>query len=187
MTLAIMIVMLSIMVFNFSKTDNKTVLSSIAYDVALSARQAQVNSISIKSYGSNSENGYGLHFAAGVTDKYTLFVDKGSVDPVTENIIKGDKQYGGGELIEDVKIPNNYKIKDVCTFGVGGFQGQECLSSGLTSIDAVYWRPDPNAIITNSNGSDYKSKMVITLSAISNEETIKTVTIYQNGQIAISQ
>lgn len=167
-TVSIMVIILSIMVFNFSKTDNKTVLAQIAYGVALNIRQAQVNSISVKSVGGVFENGYGVHFAVG--DKYVNFyVDKNGTIKETG--------LDNGSSIEEIKIPNGYQISDIC-------DGESC---SISSADVTFWRPDPSARLTSPDGNTlYGGPLKIELSS-DNGSISKHVKIYRSGQISISQ
>ena len=79
-TLAIVLIIMGIVLFNQSKFRSDIEITNLAYRVALAVREAQVYSISVKQFaGSQSSQRfdvpYGLHFNKEVDDAFILFAD----------------------------------------------------------------------------------------------------------------
>ena len=136
--------------------NSSIVLSSLAYDIALSIRQAQVFGLAVRGYEDEAsgditfDTGYGVHFDRSTPKSYILFADR-------------DRDFNYNALIDgDV---------DVFTIGRGNFIGEFCVenSSGvllcasdpinpITYLDIIFDRPEPEAIIkTNIPGTYIKA------------------------------
>ena len=113
-------------------------LSNLAYDIALTLREAQVYGVNTRQEGISGsfDAGYGVRFAENSTD-FTLFVDNNN-----------NRYYDSGELLRVYTIKNNNKISAICTVPVGG-GACTSISSGL---DITYRRPDPDACFNRTGG-----------------------------------
>ncbi len=123
----------AIVLANNSKFGGAITLENLAYDVALSIRQAQVYGIAVQRYGENDFSaGYGMHFSTTAGNQYELFADA-----AIEN-----GKYDAGELVRLTTIRQGYKV---AALYVTPSQGVEIAAD---AIDVLFRRPEPDACIS---------------------------------------
>lgn len=160
--LAIMTVITGIMITNQSSFNRTLILSNSAYDLALTLRATETYGISSRVTGSGvSDVGYGLHFGSAPTTSFILFADNtpspsafgchglppgGATAPDAR---PGDCMYESSEGVTVYNLNNGITVSDFCAYVLGNWS---CASTGLTSLDVVFARPDPNPFI-NGNGT----------------------------------
>lgn len=128
----------SVILASNSNFGGKILLENLAYDMALTVRQAQVYGISTQRFGANNYSaGYGLHFAMSSPALYVLFADA-----VTANGL-----YDSGELVQSIAIERGYTIQKLCATPING--SEDCT---LTQLDILFKRPEPDAWIS-ANGT----------------------------------
>jgi len=146
-------------------------LTNLAYDVALSIRQAQVYGLSAREAtisGSDFDTGYGVRFDANTPNSYILFAD-----------LDRDYFYDGDvELVQVFAIRRGYSIADIC--GINSTDDQNC---SVDYLDIVFDRPEPDAIITDNNNTNYTSARIFVRSP---QGTERTVEVIATGQIAVN-
>ncbi len=173
----IMIVVTGLVFANNSAFGGKVLLQNLAYDAALTVRQAQVYGISVQRYGEDTfAQGYGVHFFRnenpGVQDEFLLFADV-----IDLNGLYDCPEALTCELVAENVIRAGYRISDIC---VPASQAQPC---GHTALDITFRRPDPDAFIrADGQATLYESARVILTSP--RGET-QSVIVEQNGQIAV--
>ncbi len=157
---------------NYSRYDSSMLLGSLAYDIALSVREAQVYGLSVKGYSSNFQVGYGIRFANSST--YTFFADTNA-----------NKVYDSGvdSIIDTYSVGGGHSITRYCT--VDSLNQTKCSddASPIHHLDVVFFRPDPDANISSDKGSLYSSAKIVVASP--SGET-RTVTIQSTGQISVT-
>ena len=167
MTILVMISSLILMRHNAFRAH--LLLRSLAYEVALAIRQAQVYGLGIKEFQGISdpiaafEIGYGVHFDESIPNSFLLFAD-----------INDDRIYTAtnDSIVQRFKLSNGNSIVDVCA-GSGVNVG-----CGITQLDVVYERPEPEAFITGGSGT-----ATIRLRSLFGEERVVSATI--TGQILV--
>jgi prepilin-type N-terminal cleavage/methylation domain-containing protein len=178
-TLIELLVSVSILAFitttvlaNHSRFNSSLLLGNLAYDVALSVRQAQVYGLSVRSYNSAFNIGYGVHFSSPTS--YLFFAD-----------IDNDKRYteAADAIIREYTLSQRYQVQRFCAALASG---EEHCSDGeipITYLDIVFVRPDPDAHIATSNTSAVYSGASVTVESPGNAE--RTVDIASTGQISV--
>lgn len=137
---AILILITGLMLANHSKFGGRILLENLAYDMALTVRQAQVYGISVRQFGSgNFSSGYGMHFAVSSPTSYVLFADAVQVDGMLSN----------GETVQTYNIDRGYRIEKLCA--PSGTDIDTCTS--VASLDVLYKRPEPDAWISAGGNS----------------------------------
>lgn len=170
------------MLANHARYGSSVVLQNLAYDIALSVRQAQVYGIAVARLGTGSYTfsaGYGMHFDKGAT-QYILFGDN-----ITANGI-----YNSGEAISITNIASGYSVYDLC----GTPLTSSTSTCGYSKLDILYLRPEPGAWISlNSTGPDscllvhqncWKNAIIKVQSPLGSQ---MSVTVWGNGQISVQQ
>jgi prepilin-type N-terminal cleavage/methylation domain-containing protein len=160
-----------------SEFSAKVLLTNLAYEVALSVRQAQVYGLSARELNPGSDQfniGYGVNFNANSGADYIFFAD-----------VDEDGFYdGGSELLETFSFKRGNRVGHFCATPVIGLEKcSNSFGSGtLTMLHITFKRPNPDAIIQTNLAEAYKSAKIF-VTAPSGEE--RTVTIEQTGQISI--
>lgn len=174
--LAIFLVITAIVLVGQSKFRGSILLGNLAYDVALSVRQAQSFGLGVRGFGTGSDAfnvAYGIHFDSG--SSYVLFADanrNGKYDPLPS-------PPDVPELVQLFTLQSSYTISSFC--GVLPIGGEEC---GLTFLDIVFDRPEPDALFLSNTGQSYSSAR-ITVRSPHGEE--RNVVISVTGQISVEQ
>lgn len=144
------------------KSFNSTILlRNLAYEIALSIREAQVLGISVQGVpGVTNPFGYayGMHFMPGKTT-YTLFRD-----------LDGDLQYDDDEAVTVYTIGQKNAVTDVC----------DSTACGLASLDVLFKRPDPDARFYPNPAAS--AVWMVVGAPDGNTRTIK---VWPTGQIAV--
>ncbi len=184
---AIIVAISSVILLSNGRFGGVVQLENLAYDVALSIRQAQVSGLSVMRFGvSTFTAGYGVHFdapPAGATS-YALFADalnpngrydcSNPVNPTPENC----------ELVTMTDITGGFRIQDLCATPPNGTE-----SCGISKLDILFKRPEPDAWISAGDnpcillsGSCQESARIILTSP--RGDTMSVVAEI-NGQISV--
>ena len=145
--MSMMLVLSSLILIKHNAFRGHLLLRSLAYEVALAIRQAQVYGLGIKEYRGISDPiaafqiGYGIHFATADPASFFLFAD-----------VNGNRTYAaadGDGIIQTFALSGGNSIVGLCA---GSDVNVGC---GLSTLDIIYERPAPEAYIngTQSNGA----------------------------------
>jgi type II secretory pathway pseudopilin PulG len=178
----IMVVVGAIIFASNNKFGGQVLLQNLAYDVALSIRQAQVYGISVQRFGANNFNaGYGMHFELSNSRTYNLFADanKTGLYAVGEDVAPSPYSIGRGYYISKLCAPAGVGVG--CTSG-----------TSVLKLDIVFLRPEPDAWIsasgnsctpTNSAACQPDARIVLK----SPRGDTMSIFVSANGQIAVDQ
>lgn len=162
----------TVAVFNHSKFNGTVILTNLAYEVALSVRQAQFYGIIVRQTSADAtkfDSGYGIHFDLTNPSTYFIFEDVKS-GGVPNHV------YDGSDIsVETFRIQKGNAISKVCVDG-------NCSNS---VVDISFVRPNPDAYIRAGGiqGTSY-GKAEICVSSPSG--TKRKVTVESTGQISVS-
>lgn len=191
--IGIMVLVSAAMLANTNKFGGATMLQNLAYDVALSIRQAQVYGLSVKNVGSSLDitPGYGMYFDMGNPTQYIMFADTkdASGDPTPDGV------YESGEAATTpFQIGKGYSINKLCVTDSAG--NEDCSQTKLTIL---FVHPEPDAWINpvyNGNpgcavDADSSEKCsspysLARIELISPRGDLRSVLIYNNGQISVA-
>ncbi len=160
-SLAIIALITATILARYSAFNSTVLLKDLAYEVALSLREAQSYGVSVRGSGGFFNRTYGMHFAPNATS-YTLFSD-----------INGNGRYDSGEAITTYQIGNNNRIGNLCA-------NTNC---SLTALDVMYRRPEPDALFFSTPNVSGITSARIVVSAPNGAS--HTVFVYPTGQISI--
>lgn len=173
------IVLVSTVVFaNNTRFGGQVLLRNLAYDIALSIRQAQVYGISVERFDPTGTfaPAYGIRFAASSPGAFVTYADvlspqNGLYDcpnPGTVNC----------ELVTATSVLSGYKIKSLCATPSSG--AEVC---NLSTIDVTFQRPEPDAYIRAPELPGINQSARIIISSPRGDE--RSIVIELNGQIAV--
>lgn len=188
---------------NHARFGEGILATNLAYDVALSFREAQSYGISVREgAGANVfDTGYGIHFGSwsgvesGEPDRQTQFVffaDRNNDKRYNGSDITGTcVTVGPSECLKVFRFERGSKIESFCGM-VSASGASECKYFGLSNntlsfLGAVFTRPNPDAFIrTNVNNEAterYRSARITIVSPRGKER--RTIEVFQTGQISI--
>lgn len=196
-TLTIFSILTGVVLFNQQKFNSTILLTNLAYDTALTIRQAQTYGINIKEFntgaGLNSSRfvPYGVHFDLSKPKSFTLFAD---LDYDHESNTLGGlyvPDQSGACLASNgcVNIKNitrgNY-IFDICAEDVKEKVNSCRGGKSLSDLNISYKRPNPNAIIRFTGMAAGNGLNVATIIlAGADGESFRKVRVWASGLIEI--
>jgi|CXWL01.1.fsa_nt_gi prepilin-type N-terminal cleavage/methylation domain-containing protein len=166
---------------NHSRFNSSVLLGSLAYKIALSVREAQVYGLSVQGQLSNVQGqlsnfqvGYGVHFAGGTT--YILFAD-----------LNANKKYDGtptDSIVKSYTVSQGHTISEFC--GIRSTGQHDCaVGNSITYLDVVFFRPNPDAIMTSSAFQYPSSYSSAEITVSSPAGSSRKVSIASTGQISV--
>jgi prepilin-type N-terminal cleavage/methylation domain-containing protein len=151
-----------------SQFDNATLLKSVAYDVALSIRQAQNYGINVRGQEGNFDNPYGIYFEEQEgTTTYIFFRD-----------LNDDNVYTAGEALDAYKLGRGFSIGRICDFSG---TTPSCGGTTQPNVSVVFKRPNPDAIIQNGALSG------VGIELLSNRGGSWFISVQSTGQISVGK
>ncbi len=169
-SVGIFAMMTALLLAKFGTFNQGILLSNLAYDVALTIRNAQSYGLNVKSADRATnvfDYPYGVHFVAGES-KFTFFAD-----------VNSSGVYDSGDDSIPTQITNikrGSKILKICL-------NSDCTPPPTppTTLDITFKRPDPNALIRIDGGTKSYAKIVLEAT----DGSIRNIVVRSTGQIAV--
>lgn len=158
----------TVSIASYNRFNSETLFTNLAVEIALSLREAQSYSIGARPFGGSFIGSFGMHFAEG-QNMYTFFADA-----------NGDRTRAadGSEDIDVFSLQRGYVVENICvTVGTGS---EEC-NPTISTLDIVFTRPGPDAIINGVNNANAR----VVLGSTSQSE--RQVSVLSTGQISVSK
>jgi hypothetical protein len=165
----IIMVLAAVLLVRNSAYGGSIILRSLAYDVALSFREAQTYGISVRQSNGTFSSGYGVEVRTGSPTDYLLYTD-------TDNT---GFYSGSTELVNKYTLKSGYTIVDLCYTPAGG-TSEVC---GAQKLDVTFHRPEPDAYIRVNDLSALNQQGRIKLA--SPDGTVISIIIQATGQISV--
>ena len=189
-TIVIFVILTGVVLFNQNGFNNTVLINNLAYDIALTIRQAQNYGVDVNESQVNTFNApYGVVFNTGNNKNFILFADTGTSGGVDTNgnPVPDYKYTGSGsclasdpsdpECIQKYNISSGSYIKSICTKK----NGSACTLTN--SLTILFQRPNPDALIYSDTGSaDFADITVASASGV-----IKDIIITGVGQIYVQK
>ncbi len=186
---AVIAIISGVLLISNSRFGGSVLLENLAYDIALTVRQAQVYGISVQRFGTNTFSAaYGVHFDTSSASSQTTFVtfaDAGTADGLYD-------QPGTSELVQATSLERGFRIAKLCT--PAGANLAACTTSGnpgVSVVDIVFKRPEPDAWIstgsqscTLGNGACQQSVRIVISSP---RGDLTSIVVENNGQISVAK
>jgi Tfp pilus assembly protein FimT len=157
---------------NHSRFNSSLLLGNLAYDVALSVREAQIYGLSVRAFNSSFNVGYGVHFSSPTS--YIFFAD-----------VNNDRKYTqeNDSIVREMRFTKEYVIARYCATVANGTETCSDSGSPITYLDIVFVRPEPDALISTSSTGTVYSNASITVSSPTGIERV--VDVASTGQISV--
>jgi hypothetical protein len=176
---AIFLILSSIILAKHSSFGSTIVLESLAHDIALSIREAQIYGIAVRRCDTSDlttactgddrfASGYGMYFNLASPSEYVLFAD-----------IDGDGTFDPGETVKTTTIAGGYFITDLCVRS-SGVSEDDCTP---TTLYTAFERPEPDALIRHGSVSTPDRRGIIVIE--SNRGERASVVVENSGQISV--
>lgn len=164
-TLAIATLVVSAVLVRFDVFDSVVVLKSLAYEVALTVREAQVFSVStIGDSTGTFDTPYGVYFSEATPQQYVLFEDD------------GDLVYDADDtILETYEMNAKYELRDLCADA----------TCGRTDLSLVFQRPEFDPIITVAPAVANPTSARIQLGIQEDTATTFSVVVGLTGQVSV--
>ena len=196
--LTIITVITTVVLASQSSFNKTLILANTAYDIALALRSAESYGLGSRAAGATVNAGYGLHFQSGIPNTFIFFADTypapstSSVchpiaDASAPNAQSGNCSYESeqGEKVTSYALGNGITISDFCAYALGSSSCAYAHGGGLSSLDIVFARPNPEPFIS-ANGSYSPPPFRITsacLTISSPQGGTQYVSVASSGQI----
>jgi prepilin-type N-terminal cleavage/methylation domain-containing protein len=171
-SIGIFAMMTALLLAKYGNFNQGILLTNLAYDVALTIRNAQSYGLNVKSAVRNDNlfsYPYGVHFDINSTT-FTFFNDFNDDDHPSNYI------YDNGEAISTSQMKRGVKISALCV----GTGPSDC-GINPSSLDVAFKRPNPDAII-KGDGVTYSYAEVTLLGT---DGSTRKVVVRSTGQIAV--
>lgn len=166
-TITIFVVLTSAILFRNSRFKNDLLITNLAYEMALSIREAQTYGINVKEFNATFNSAYGVHFDVAKNKQFELFVDANS-----NNIFSDPPD----TIVSTYSLRGDNVISNLCVDA-----GSGTCSSSSNSLDITFKRPDPEAKIY-ANGNSYKRAQI---KINSSDNTERIIEVNSTGQISV--
>lgn len=172
-------ILMTVMIIQQNKWNDRLVVNTQAYETALMIRQAQFYALGVKGNssgtGDNFDVAYGVSFDITLPNQYVFFIDK------NKNGINDS-----GESVETKTFTRGVYIQKICAFIP---PKAKCSDLGVLSKIAVsFSRPSPTAVIklltsSNQEVAAYEPPAIIHL--LSSGGTKYYLRVEKNGQVTV--
>jgi len=187
-TITIVVLVTGLIMIQYSSFNSSVLLTSQAYLTAFDLREAQSLAVSVRGQGSQFREEYGIFFdvTGSTPNEYILFQDddaRGVHNPARYNV---------GEAVGvPYKVDPRFTIVNMCATNSSSRTcyvddpntAGEAVSAALHDLAVSFKRPDFDADFYSSGKTNIQSAE-IKLST-QNSPIIRTVTIYNTGQISV--
>jgi prepilin-type N-terminal cleavage/methylation domain-containing protein len=161
-SVGIFAVMTALLLFRADRFDGGIVLENMAYDIALSIREAQSYGLNVlETAGGQFTYAYGNQFTAGT--QYDFYVD------ANENRAYDS---GGAEGLKRYSLRRGAYISALCA----GPDANNC--GEISTLNILFLRPNPAALITGDNAY---ARIVVT----GRDGSTRNVVVRKTGQISV--
>ncbi len=178
--IAVMLIITSVQLFNYSQFNSVTITNNLAYDIALALRQAQSYGMAVRGVDTHLSNldfdvPYGIHFDRSSLGQFVLFADVNESnsydsDSSTENLQTYTIRAGG--VVAGVTVyTNDMSVPD-----------DDC---AIEDIDILFKRPDPEPYVYCGGSSKSGVTVAITVQN-STQDFSRIIRLYPTGQISIN-
>jgi prepilin-type N-terminal cleavage/methylation domain-containing protein len=179
--LSIFIVLTSAILVKYADFNGNLIVKNMAYEIAVSLREAQVYGLSSKESSSSVFNaGYGLNFDKTNLSSFTFFSDLPDPDTgIPDGIFNSNSDsvvnvftLSGGNVIKEVCA--RYSSGDSCFFG----------NTIINKMNVTFKRPKPGAIFKSEPAVEAYNRVTITIKNIRSGRE-RSIIVESTGQISV--
>jgi hypothetical protein len=187
-TVTIVVLVTAIIMVQYASFNNSVLMRNQAYLTAFDIREAQAYAVSIKGRGGEFREEYGIHFTLDGTapDSYILFQDNDANGEHTPA-----RYHTGEEVGQPYRVDPRFIIKNLCATSAGSRTctiddprtTNETIDATLRSLTVSFKRPDFDARFYSPTKTGIQS--IDVQFGTESSTIVRTVTIYQTGQVSV--
>ncbi len=192
-TITIFTILTGVVLFSQQKFNSTILLTNLAYDTALTIRQAQTYGINVKEFyttGTSRFLPYGVHFNLTSPKSFILFADHTytSRDYPGFGLYSSDLNSCKADqgCVYRYNITRGNSIKTICSEAV--IVGTNVCSNNnntLNDLSISFKRPNPNAIIRSTTKPNVDMSVATIILAGADGESFRKVRVWESGLIEI--
>ncbi len=193
MVLAIFGVLTAVIMFNYGEFNSRTIMTNMAYEVALNIREAQVYSLGVRGQVNleSFDNHYGVYFNKTANPKeYSFFIDKMNGEEEPDGLCDGGDiaclACAGGECLSKSTLTRDVTIDQLCiSTGNDPVDSKtgSCNGNPVESLTVTFKRPNPDAVIYSGTTFQGNSSAGIVLTTSYGNK--RAIIIRPTGQISV--
>ena len=167
---------------NYNRFTNDAILTNMAYEMALSVREAQTFGVAVSNRKVSFDTVFGVNFTipsgSSGTSVYHLFEDVGGYENRYDHGATCPSiEEGQDTCQQQYVLQRNINIVDLWVKGSSGCQQ-------VDDINIAFDRPNPEPLIFG-DGSNYQNQNLAQITLQSPENTERHVFVRRNGQIFV--
>lgn len=163
-SISIMMLVAAIILVRQDAFNGSVLLRSQAYEVALAAREVQLNAVSASTIQGSTRDVLGLYFNTGTPSVYKLFRDADQ-----DSYYDASEEYG-----QQGSLDSRFVIKSITAGG-----------SARSDVAVVFERPNFDAKFFGSTGQINVSSVEIVIGTTETGGPTKTIVISSSGQVTV--
>lgn len=187
-TISIFVVLTGVVLFSQKGFDNSVLLSNLAYDTALTIRQAQSYGVNNNESSSNTFAPYGVYYdigPGGNNTNFVLFTDTitGTGNSSTTASVTSCPS-GDPECVQKYTIKRGSKISNICV----GSSDATC-DPAVQRLSILFKRPNPDAMIyiVGTGGSISAPQAYARITVSSVDGASQKIIVRSVGQIYVQK
>ncbi len=176
-SISIMLLVIGVVLARQDSFNGAVLLRSEAYEIALSAREVQLNSVSAVSIQGNYRTLLGLHFDTSNDALVRVFKDSTFPDPQANGFYDDGEAFG-----KQLNIDSRFEVRGIFTINNN-------IRSAVSNLSVVFERPNFDARFFSSAGEINVPRVEIDISKRdqtgTGNDVVRTVEITSTGQITV--
>ncbi|MFA6094368.1 MAG: type II secretion system protein [Candidatus Paceibacterota bacterium] len=160
-----------VVLFNYGSFNSSLALTNLAYDIALTVRQAEYYGIGSKSSEGDFTTGYGVHFDTVQNTTYNIF-----------SVLKEETSYAfldPNQVVQIFDLNNGNYISSIHKINPC-----EPVSG---NVDVVFFRPLPKVYFSYGGTTELSNGIVVEIKSTRADDKKMYVKILSSGQIGVSK
>jgi prepilin-type N-terminal cleavage/methylation domain-containing protein len=200
-TMGIFSVLSAVVVFQYGQFNSQTILTNMAYEIALAAREAQVYALGVRNIsGDNFNNRYGIYINKSEDPEgknFVFFIDRPDLNNENKPNGKCDGDVGvclacsaGSECLYKYTLSRDIFIDKICMSlgNVNPVEDGNCDidNTPLNDLHLTFERPNPDAMFFSTSYNNSEDPIQSVGIVIRNRfDSYRTVVIKSTGQISV--
>lgn len=195
-SLTIFAIMTALLLSKYGTFNQGVILTNLAYDIALTIRNAQMYGLNVKSSGrtvNDFSNPYGVYFDTSTAASKILVTS--FIDLKQGNMYNPDNLYNNSQADINPATGMPYEFLTSSTIKNGGYIGSirtcnnyKCTNPiTRTNVSIVFKRPKPDALIYTNPNTFFNGFQKVMIDVKSSDGNTRTITVTDNGEISVDQ
>lgn len=186
--LAIFTILTAVIMFNYGQFNSQTIMTNMAYEVALTTRQAQVYSLGVRGDDDDFNKRYGIFINLTNDKNFIFFRDENETGSCEEDGVFCSVCPIGGECLNKYTLTRDIFIEKICVSSTGNEpidSSGVCNGEPVSDIAITFERPNPDGVFksqTSGAPSNIKSVAIVLKTKFGNQ---RAVVVQNSGQISV--